>query len=245
MWYAYYDGVQEEFREQGKDKYLTAEEFETLCANEATQRVMDITPVQQAKDNAFMYNNKNAFVRNLLLFTNQSAKMLNMFINDADDIKHHKGNRAYYVKRLFKTIGVATLISLMNGLIKGTLFKKTKDDDDDEAEIHLLSNVFSTLIEGATDYVPFWDTIFPSSYGETTIVTSLDNFRKVLFKDADERTENQMANACAYLIRDAATLSGLPSAEGMAIYRSFAYGEPFNAGYLYNNTIGELFGGDN
>ena len=245
MWYAYYDGVQEEFREQGKDKNLTAEEFETLCANEATQRVMDITPVQQAKDNAFMYNNKNAFVRNLLLFTNQSAKMLNMFINDTDDIKHHKGNRAYYVKRLFKTIGVATMISLMNGIIKGTLFKKTKDDDDDEAEIHLLSNIFSTFVEGATDYVPFWDTLFPSSYGESTILTSLDNFRKVLFKDADERTENQMANACAYVIRDLATLSGLPSAEGMAFYRGFAYGEPFNAGYLYNNTIGELFGGDN
>lgn len=232
MWYAYYEGVRQENIEKGLDKSLSADDFNILCANEATQRVMDISPVQVAKDNAVIYSSKSPWVKSLLLFTNQTTKMLNGIIGGFRDVKL---NGASYLARV---LAISIMTFVLNGLITGKLVRKTKDDDDDEAKVHLLRNTLYSIGQGSVDLVPMLDNIFgDSSYGETNLYTDITNLMKVIGKDEDKRTEHQLANAWSYLVTDIMSSAGFAGTEARSVYRAFREKNPV---YAYNTKWGEF-----
>lgn len=232
MWYATFEGVKQEYIEAGKDVNLSPDEFMNLVATEATQRVLDISPVQGGKDNATAYSTNNAYVRNMLLFTNQTTKMLNGLVGSFRDFDV-KG-----WQYLAKTLGVSLAIFMLNGIINGKMWRKTDDDDDDEAHINLLTNIPYVLWEGALDLVPGADSIFSTDqYGETNIVKDLSSIRKALTKDPDDRTEHQLSNAWFNLLSDTLDAGGL---SGNALRKVYRAARDQNLLQLYNSKYAEL-----
>lgn len=231
MWYAYFEGVKQENIEKGLNNSLSIEEFNTLCANEATQRVMDISPVQSAKDNATMYSNKNPWLRSALLFTNQTTKMLNGIVGAFRDMDI---DGATY---LAKVLAISVMTFVLNGLITGKLVRKTQDDDDEEEKVRLFRNTLYSIWQGSIELIPLLDNIVGDSYGETNLYTDVTNLMKVIGKDEDKRTEHQLANAWSYLVTDIMSSAGLAGTEARSIYRAFREGNPM---YAYNTKWGEF-----
>ena len=239
MWYATFEGVRSEYEalddnNAKKQQFLalSADEQEQLIANEATQRVLDISPVQGGKDNAAAYSTSNAYIRQLLLFTNQTTKMLNGIVGGFRDVDV-KGKT--YLARIL-AVSIATL--MLNGIINGKMWRKTTDDDDDEAKVNILKNIPYVLWEGVTDLIPGLDSILSDDrYGTTSIPSDLENIMTVFKKDPDTRTENQMMNAWANLLTDIMSTSGLAGNQARRFYRAF---RDKNILQAYNSKYGEL-----
>ncbi len=232
MWYATFEGVKQEYIEAGKDINLSPSEFMNLVANEATQRVLDISPIQGGKDNATAYSTNNAYVRQLLLFTNQTNKMLNGIVGGFRDFDVKGG------KYLAKVLGVSLAIFMLNGIVNGKLWRKTKDDDDDEAEVNILKNIPYVVAEGLIDLIPQADTFFSTDqYGSTNIVSDLASVRKAIKKDPEERTDNQLSNAWFNLLSDTLSAGGLAGNATRKLYRSVRDRNPLQ---IYNSKYAEL-----
>lgn len=205
MWYAYFDGVQKEKADLRSS--LTKEEFEILCANEATQRVMDITPIQQKKDNSELYNNSDSWVRNALLFTAQTGKMMNRYISTWNQGQHEEWSAGKMAKSIGKLLAVSVFIWLANSIIKGKFSGYFDDDDDDEQPIiTALSNALDFTMSGLESEIVGLDKLSSSDYGG--ILQDFNSLIKVATKDPDERTEHQMANAIAYSFSEVLGLFG-------------------------------------
>lgn len=231
MWYAYFEGVKKEFNEKGIGTNLSEQKFLDLCANEATQRVMDISPVMNPKDNALAYSSKSAFVRSMLLFTNQTNKMLNGIVKsfrDKDIVK----------KRIARTLAVSGMMMLLIGLINGKMTKKPNDDDEPKA-LTILKNSASSIAEGFVDLIPY-DIIGSDSVVNYNLYTATKNLFKVMAKDEGERTEHQLGNAWARMISETAGTAGLPGNATMKVWRTVRDGNPL---YLLNSTWANNFKG--
>ncbi|WP_288646221.1 hypothetical protein [uncultured Pediococcus sp.] len=232
MWYAYFEGVRKEFNEKGIGTNLSEQKFLDLCANEATQRVMDISPVMNPKDNALIYSSKSAFVRSMLLFTNQTNKMLNGIVKsfrDKDIVK----------KRIARTLAVSGIMMLLTGLINGKMTKKPDDDDEPKA-LTILKNSASSIAEGFVDLIPY-DIIGSDSVVNYNLYTATKNLFKVMAKDEGERTEHQLGNAWARMISEIAGTAGLPGNATMKVWRTVRDDNPL---YLLNSTWANNFKGE-
>lgn len=232
MWYAYFEGAKKEFNEKGIGTNLSEQKFLDLCANEATQRVMDISPVMNPKDNALAYSSKIAFVRSMLLFTNQTNKMLNGIVKsfrDKDIVK----------KRIARTLAVSGMMMLLIGLINGKMTKKPNDDDEPKA-LTILKNSASSIAEGFVDLIPC-DIIGSNSVVNYNLYTATKNLFKVMAKDEGERTEHQLGNAWARMISEIAGTAGLPGNATMKVWRTVRDGNPL---YLLNSTWANNFKGE-
>lgn len=232
MWYAYFEGVRKEFNEKGIGTNLSEQKFLDLCANEATQRVMDISPVMNPKDNALIYSSKSAFVRSMLLFTNQTNKMLNGIVKsfrDKDIVK----------KRIARTLAVSGIMMLLTGLINGKMTKKPDDDDEPKA-LTILKNSASSIAEGFVDLIPY-DIIGSDSVVNYNLYTATKNLFKVMAKDEEERTEHQLGNAWARMISEIAGTAGLPGNATMKVWRTVRDENPL---YLLNSTWANNFKGE-
>lgn len=232
MWYAYFEGVRKEFTEKGIGSDLSEQKFLDMCANEATQRVMDISPVMNPKDNAIIYSDKNALVRNMLLFTNQTNKMLNGVVKSFRD-------RDVAKNRIARTLAISTMMMLMTGLINGKMTKKPDDDDEPKA-LTVFKNAIDSVSEGFVDLIPF-DIFGSDSVINYNIYTATKNLSKVLSKDKDERTEHQLGNAWVTAISELAGTAGLP---GNAIMKSWRTVRDKNPLYMLNSTWANSFKGD-
>ena len=204
MWYAYYYGVQKERADLRST--ITKEEFEILCANEATQRVMDITPIQQKKDNSELYNNSDSWVRNALLFTAQTGKMMNRYISTWNQGQHEEWSAGTMAKNIGKLLAISVFIWLANSIIKGKFFGYFDDDDEEQPTITVLSNALDFIMSGLESEIVGLDKLTSSDYGG--ILQDFNALIKAATKDPDERTEHQMANAVAYSLSEMLGLFG-------------------------------------
>ena len=193
MWYAYYEGVRKE--KADLQKTLTKEEFDWMCANEATQRVMDITPTQQKKDNALIYNSNDSMVRQLILFTAQTDKMMNRYVATHYQREHEHWDWRKTAKNFGRLLAISATLWVTTALIKGTSYNSGDGDDKDEWFDKVL-DIFSFVGDGIESEVPFISFLNDENYGGIT--QDIQSLLTAINKDEDKRTDHQLSNATVY-----------------------------------------------
>ena len=232
-WYCYY----EYFKQAWASKYdgqLSAEEFDALCANEATQRTLDLSPNQSVKDNALLYTlaNNDSLIKSALLFTNQSNKFLNKIFQPIQAAILRKDMDAWEVA---KPIINTCIILMATPVINGFIFNRKRDDDEGLVE-YLLRGVGDGFLSETIGLIPgakdLKGAMTGKVYGDMNIFTAVGNLKYVIGKDKEDRTEHQLANAFANVVSESFELAGLPGAGVSKFYRAIREG---NLAYVVNS----------
>lgn len=234
MWYAYYYN---ELEKNKNNVNLSIEEAEIVSRLEATQKVMDISPSVSAKDNSNAFNNKDSFLRQMLLFQNQPSKMFYMLVNafaDKDITNNGWDN-------FTRVAGITATVVALSVLIKGGMLPSTSDDDDKESYFSKITKEFTGELFNLIPVVgsSLGEMFTGSNFYDSTVISTLGNLYKVLNKDRDERTDAQLANAFAYFVSTVGEMVGAPSNAFNKVYRFIRDG--FNFGQLYNYKLGEYW----
>ena len=223
-WYAYY----KTYLNQNPNR-MTDPEYIKYCANEATQKTMDITPSTLEKDRAVLYNESDTTIKQLLLFTHQNNKILNKFISKVYGKIYGEGN----AKEIAKTLGIMALVSAVSAAFNGYAF--AHDDEDDRGFV-------PNLVQKTTQYIilEYADILLPvaggmikdnfEGYGfmsNTPIVGTASELYSVLTEENKGKNWNQkLATAFSNLISEVLSAMELPGGIVNKIYRSFRDGTP-------------------
>ena len=164
-WYAYFNTYLEEHPEMAGD-----EEYRMSCANEATQKTLDITPNNFEKDKANIYNSKDNKVKDLLMFTSQVNKVFNKLNAKIQGVRFGEGR----MSDVFKVAGLIGFVGLMNSAINGYI--GGGDDDDDDSEIkRILKGVAGEIAENSIPLIggEISDIIKGNEYYENSVFRNL------------------------------------------------------------------------
>lgn len=171
-WYAYFNTYLEEHPEMaGDDEYIMS------CANEATQKTLDITPNNFEKDKAKIYNRKDNKVKDLLMFTSQVNKVFNKLNAKIQGVRFGEGK----ISDVFKVAGLIGFVGLMNSAINGYI--GGGDDDDDDSEIkRILKGIAGEIAENSIPLIggEVSDIIKGNEYYENSVFR---NFISKLFSE--------------------------------------------------------------
>ena len=229
MWWAYYqENINVKYRDSSNDP-----NFLRLCAEDATQQVMNFFPSQNMKDTPLLYTTHDTGLRNLLIFTSQLNKIFNVYYGSASDFWNEKTFDNF--KKVMRTWGVTTAMIIATAAISG---RYIPDDDDDDMTEWLGYSLKNTLAEIAS-ITPIVGTTLRSvianeHYSDTNILSSSLNLAKVISKDKDERRENQLIKAWKTEIVNAMQLIGGPSSlvnKAMNMVIDDNFGELINSDY--------------
>ena len=223
-WYAYYKTYLNE-----NPNRMTDPEYIKYCANEATQKTMDITPSTLEKDRAVLYNESDTTIKNLLLFTHQNNKIFNKLISKVYGKFYGEGN----LKEIAKTLGVMALVSAVSAAFNGYAF--AHDDEDDRGFVPNLVGKTAKYI--ALEYA---DIILPiaggmikdyaEGYGfmsNTPIIGTASELYSVLREKKKGKNWNQkVATAFSNLLSEVLSAMELPGGIVNKVYRSFRDGTP-------------------
>lgn len=171
-WYAYFNTYLEEHPEMAGD-----EEYRMSCANEATQKTLDITPNNFEKDKAKIYNNKDSKVKDILMFTSQVNKVFNKLNAKIQGVRFGEGR----MSDVLKVVGLIGFVGLMNSAINGYI--GGGDDDDDDSEIkRILKGVAGEIAENSIPLIggEVSDIIKGNEYYENSVFR---NFISKLFSE--------------------------------------------------------------
>lgn len=250
MWWAIYNKNLEEYS-MNPDLYMKVDEngnkvsfLEQAAADDATQKVMDVSPNQNPKDNSLLYSKKDVFWKQFFLFTNQLNKQFNMIYGDIMDFEFSDDWKEK-VKPLMQDLLVLGVVSVGAALISGAPYPDEEEDWKDFFG-ELAGN---TLAEMAGN-IPYGGSLIKGfatgdSYTDTNILEQLANVRKVLSKDPDTRTSHQMSRAIVNFLAEAGTLFGVPSTAAQKTYRTIIefMDSPSvgDLGYLLNTKTGNFY----
>ena len=223
-WYAYYKTYLNE-----NPNRMTDPEYIKYCANEATQKTMDITPSTLEKDRAVLYNESDTTIKQLLLFTHQNNKILNKFISKVYGKIYGEGN----AKEIAKTLGIMALVSAVSAAFNGYAF--AHDDEDDRGFV-------PNLVQKTTQYIilEYADILLPvaggmikdhfEGYGfmpNTPIISTASELYSVLTEKKKGKNWNQkVATAFSNLLSEVLSAMELPGGIVNKVYRSFRDGTP-------------------
>ena len=223
-WYAYY----KTYLNQNPNR-MTDPEYIKYCANEATQKTMDITPSTLEKDRAVLYNESDTTIKQLLLFTHQNNKIFNKLMSKVYGKFYGEGN----LKEIAKTLGVMALVSAVSAAFNGYAF--AHDDEDDRGFV-------PNLVQKTTEYIiyEYLDIIIPvaggmikdfhEGYGfmsNTPIIGTASELYSVLTEKKKGKNWNQKAaTAFANLTSEVLSAMELPGGIVNKVYRSFRDGTP-------------------
>ena len=223
-WYAYYKTYLNE-----NPNRMTDPEYIKYCANEATQKTMDITPSTLEKDRAVLYNESDTTIKNLLLFTHQNNKIFNKLISKVYGKFYGEGN----LKEIAKTLGVMALVSAVSAAFNGYAF--AHDDEDDRGFVPNLVGKTAKYIalEYADILLPIVGGMikdFSEGYGfmsNTPIIGTASELYSVLREKKKGKNWNQkVATAFSNLISEVLSAMELPGGIVNKVYRSFRDGTP-------------------
>lgn len=202
---------------------ITDEQFDIICAQNATQFVMDTNSSRNAKDNALIYSKRDSALKSMLLFTSQLNKQFNMIYGSILDYKNNKDLGAN-ISDVIRNVAVIGLAALGAVVTSGAI---VPDDDDAGIDEWLLNTIRESLLE-YIGMVPFvgdsiksiirGDYFADSNVTETTINAGKVIGRKI---SGDRKLKDStFRNAIAKELAQIAELVGLPSTQPMKIYRA-------------------------
>lgn len=209
MWWAYYQN-----NRNIKFKHMEGDaNFDLVCAEDATQQVMNFFPSQNIKDTSLLYSNKDTGLRSMLLFTSQLNKIYNMLYGSASDFWNDRNFESF--KKLMRNWGVGVAVIVSTAAISGT-YIDGDDDDEDKSFIESVGNFIKSTVAEFASLIPavgtmVKDYINGDVFLEHNILTSTGNLMKVLFKDENDRREDQLLRAWVREVSQIFQLVGLPS----------------------------------
>ena len=231
MWWAYYNNnIEVKYADMSSDP-----NFLRLCAEDATQQVMNFFPTQNVKDTSLLYTSKDSGVRHLLLFTSQLNKIFNVYYGSASDFWNDR-NVDNFLK-MMKVWGVTTGMVVATAAISGRFIGE--DDDDDDEWIGNCVKVSLSEVASLLPYVggAIRDAINNEFFLTQNVATASRNLINVLMKDSDDRTEHQLGNALMREYVQISRLLGLPSSTVSKVWYTI---RDQNIGELINSNWGNF-----
>lgn len=240
MWYAIFNHNLDSYL--SNPIYATQEEAMRACATETTQKVLDLSPTNNAKDNALIYSSNSLWWRNLLLFTAQLNKQFNMLYGDIMDF-NPKSFESW--KPLLEDLLVLGVVSASVALITGTPYPD--EDDDDKWQAFFGEWLTATIAEMAAGIPIAGDTIKDTMNGtefaDSNWVTYILNLNKSLM--SENRDNSEIASAIGKLILKSTDIIGAPTTAIQKGYKTImnVIDDPSigDAGYLLNTRTGNFW----
>ena len=207
MWIAAYNHNLETMDQ----RTLTDAEFDQMCAEDATQTVLNLNPSSNAKDNAAMFYDRDNEIKELVLYTNQLVKQGNLLWNSIDSWWNNKRDLAR-LGNMIRTLAYIGLVSGLAAFIGGNMLR---DDDDEDEWYAWLGRILGATGTEMTGMIPYLGTLIRDGltgerYADRNIIDNIRNFINVVTKDAEDRREGQLKNAIMYLLGDVSELFGIP-----------------------------------
>lgn len=237
-WYAYFRYFMDN-NYLGMKEELSDAEYVQLCANEATQKTLDISPSQGAKNNAEVFMSDENTLKTMFLFKGQSNKILNKMYGSV--LSAEMGKSTW--KDVAKTFGTIYFVSVLTSALSGYWAKATdKDEDgkvwDDRLKALFLGGLLEQfdILPAVGDFVK--DVAMGYKYQSDDFGSSLLNLIST-FKD-DDATAKQYANSILKIISSVADFAGFGGNELLRIYRTIVNGNPL---YMLNTWYANLFEG--
>ena len=231
MWWAYYNNnIEVKYADMSSDP-----NFLRLCAEDATQQVMNFFPTQNVKDTSLLYTSKDSGVQHLLLFTSQLNKIFNVYYGSASDFWNDR-NVDNFLK-MMKVWGVTTGMVVATAAISGRFIGE--DDDDDDEWIGNFVKVSLSEVASLLPYVGgnIRDAINNEFFLTQNVATASRNLIRVIRKDPDDRTEHQLGNALMREYVQISRLLGLPSSTVSKVWYTI---RDQNIGELINSNWGNF-----
>ena len=241
MWLTMFNDNIEKMQSQ-RTPEMTDAEYTEMVANYTTQRVMSMQSSQNAKDNALIYSERSEAIKMLLQFTSQLNKQFNMLYGSAADIKRN-GMSKQRLEDLAEAVLTVGIVTAAAAFISG---KNLPNEDDDSWWDVIWTAIKGTAID-STSMIPLVGGLISSTlsgeqYYDTNILNSIINLKNVLFKDEDERRDNQLGRAIRNVARELAYLAGVPFGLPSKIWNAFMDEEVgFNAGELLGARWGDMY----
>ena len=216
---------------------LTEAEFDQMCIDDATQKVMNANPSSNPKDNPLIYSSKDQAIRNSIMFTSQLNRQFNWIYNDFKEFMSDKN--LDNIMELFKSIGYVSAVSLIAALITGTPFK---DDDDEEGLGPMLWRLSLATTTEMSGMIPIAgpvvrDLITGVAYSEQSVAQDILSLISAI-KKGDERREGQLANAFFRVAGDLGVVTGFPVNTTRKIYKAISEGNVFE---LMNSSWADAY----
>lgn len=203
--------------------------FQEMCAQDATQFVMDTQSSINPKDNALIFSSRDNAIKDIVLFTTQLNKQFNMLYSAGYNLINRK-NMEYALRTIF----AVSLSALGAVLITG----KYIPDDDDET---IVGNVLKEFTAEMINNIPIVGEPITSIYrgeiySDKGIISSAYNLVNGI-KRSVEGKEVDLGKRSAYLLVDIAKFTGTPSSEPMRLYNAVENKNPL---YLINSNYAKL-----
>lgn len=204
--------------------------FQEMCAQDATQFVMDTQSSINPKDNALIFSSRDNAIKDIVLFTTQLNKQFNMLYSAGYNLINRK-NMEYALRTIF----AVSLSALGAVLITG----KYIPDDDDET---IVGNVLKEFTAEMINNIPIVGEPITSIYrgeiySDKGIISSAYNLVNGI-KRSIEGKEVDLGKRSAYLLVDIAKFTGTPSSEPMRLYNAVENKNPL---YLINSNYAKLW----
>lgn len=199
-------------------------DFDEMCAQNATQFIMDTNSSKNAKDNALIYSNRDTAVKSLLLFTSQLNKQFNMIYGSVLDYKKNGKTREQFNAIM---LNAATLGLAMSGALIATGAIVPKDKDDRELSDFLLNYLKQLGLETVGMFPligdPLKQVLNGDVYSETNLAsTTVNAYNAIRRKSSGDKTlkDSTFYNALTSEIMQTFELVGLPSTQINKTYRA-------------------------
>lgn len=199
-------------------------DFDEMCAQNATQFIMDTNSSKNAKDNALIYSNRDTAVRSLLLFTSQLNKQFNMIYGSVLDYKKNGKTKEQFNAIM---LNAATLGLAMSGALIATGAIVPKDKDDRELSDFLLNYLKQLGLETVGMFPligdPLKQVLNGDVYSETNLAsTTVNAYKAIRRKASGDKTlkDSTFYNALTSEIMQTFELVGLPSTQINKTYRA-------------------------
>lgn len=199
-------------------------DFDEMCAQNATQFIMDTNSSKNAKDNALIYSNRDTAVKSLLLFTSQLNKQFNMIYGSVLDYKKNGKTREQFNAIM---LNAATLGLAMSGALIVTGAIVPKDKEDRELSDFLLNYLKQLGLETVGMFPligdPLKQVLNGDVYSETNLAsTTVNAYNAIRRKASGDKTlkDSTFYNALTSEIMQTFELVGLPSTQINKTYRA-------------------------
>ena len=199
-------------------------DFDEMCAQNATQFIMDTNSSKNAKDNALIYSNRDTAVKSLLLFTSQLNKQFNMIYGSVLDYKKNGKTREQFNAIM---LNAATLGLAMSGALIATGAIVPKDKDDRELSDFILNYLKQLGLETVGMFPligdPLKQVLNGDVYSETNLAsTTVNAYNAIRRKASGDKTlkDSTFYNALTSEIMQTFELVGLPSTQINKTYRA-------------------------